>query len=226
MTLLKMAVAVALAAAAMPLQAKIVRIDLVGSIYYLSGAMGTVFVYGEPVTASLKYDTNSPGQSFSPGGVLDPTIRYYPNAPTSGVVQVGSYKVFLDAARIFVIDGQTAGAGKIDRFLYEDNTPSAAPAAGLSIDNIFFDWSDFTATALTDLTLPDRPAKFVRLGAPKMAIDWGNYLEASNRIAASFNSVTVSSVPEPATWTMMIGGFGFAGVALRRRVLRSSGVRV
>ena len=67
---LKMVVAVEMAVVALPLQAKIVRIDLVGSTYYLSGAMGTAFAYGEPVTASLKYDTNSPDQSFSPGGVL------------------------------------------------------------------------------------------------------------------------------------------------------------
>ncbi|WP_254602811.1 PEPxxWA-CTERM sorting domain-containing protein [Sphingomonas bacterium] len=36
----------------------------------------------------------------------------------------------------------------------------------------------------------------------------------------AFGSVTVSAepaVPEPATWAMMIGGFGLAGAALRRR---------
>jgi hypothetical protein len=27
----------------------------------------------------------------------------------------------------------------------------------------------------------------------------------------------VNAVPEPATWALMIGGFGMAGVALRRR---------
>ena len=31
----------------------------------------------------------------------------------------------------------------------------------------------------------------------------------------SFNSV--NGVPEPATWTLMLAGFGFAGVAMRRR---------
>jgi hypothetical protein len=32
------------------------------------------------------------------------------------------------------------------------------------------------------------------------------------------DNVSVAAVPEPATWTMMIGGFGLAGAALRRRV--------
>ena len=31
------------------------------------------------------------------------------------------------------------------------------------------------------------------------------------------DSITVAGVPEPATWALMIGGFGLAGAALRRR---------
>lgn len=31
-----------------------------------------------------------------------------------------------------------------------------------------------------------------------------------------------AAVPEPATWAMMLGGFGFAGLALRRRSLRTT----
>ena len=38
------------------------------------------------------------------------------------------------------------------------------------------------------------------------------------KIKATFTLVRgVSAVPEPATWAMMISGFGMAGVALRRR---------
>jgi choice-of-anchor C domain-containing protein len=32
-----------------------------------------------------------------------------------------------------------------------------------------------------------------------------------------FDNVSVAAVPEPATWALMIGGFGLAGAALRRR---------
>ena len=35
-------------------------------------------------------------------------------------------------------------------------------------------------------------------------------------------AVTLAAVPEPATWTMMIAGFGFIGAALRRRARRTS----
>ena len=36
--------------------------------------------------------------------------------------------------------------------------------------------------------------------------------------AASQVSITLDAVPEPATWAMMIGGFGLVGAAMRRRV--------
>lgn len=36
-----------------------------------------------------------------------------------------------------------------------------------------------------------------------------------------FTISTISAVPEPATWAMMIAGFGLAGAALRRRPVRA-----
>ena len=40
---------------------------------------------------------------------------------------------------------------------------------------------------------------------------------ASNGVAFEFDNIAVAGVPEPATWTLMIGGFGLAGATLRRR---------
>ena len=37
------------------------------------------------------------------------------------------------------------------------------------------------------------------------------------REVLDYVTLDVASVPEPATWAMMIGGFGLAGAALRRR---------
>lgn len=40
---------------------------------------------------------------------------------------------------------------------------------------------------------------------------------AGNRILSGAVARATAAVPEPATWLMMIGGFGLAGAALRRR---------
>ena len=45
----------------------------------------------------------------------------------------------------------------------------------------------------------------------------GNYIDDSTGFTASLTSQATGSVPEPASWLLMIGGFGLAGAALRRR---------
>ena len=40
---------------------------------------------------------------------------------------------------------------------------------------------------------------------------------AANQNAFEIDSMNVAAVPEPATWAMMIGGFGLIGLAMRRR---------
>jgi hypothetical protein len=45
----------------------------------------------------------------------------------------------------------------------------------------------------------------------------GYSLAFSNGIGNALPDESVGGVPEPASWALMIGGFGLAGVALRRR---------
>lgn len=56
---------------------------------------------------------------------------------------------------------------------------------------------------------------------------YSTFFFTSNRDTSDgyrLNSIT-AAVPEPATWAMMIGGFGLAGISLRRR-RRSSGLAI
>ncbi|QMW24460.1 PEP-CTERM sorting domain-containing protein [Sandaracinobacteroides saxicola] len=46
----------------------------------------------------------------------------------------------------------------------------------------------------------------------------GGY-ESDNHTVGFFNDITGSAVPEPATWAMMIIGFGLVGSAMRRQRL-------
>ena len=51
-------------------------------------------------------------------------------------------------------------------------------------------------------------------------LDWGN---TDTGLAFTTIIGTAVGVPEPATWTLLLGGLGLAGASLRRR--RSAGLR-
>lgn len=53
---------------------------------------------------------------------------------------------------------------------------------------------------------------------PNIAVGTNGYFGANALVGSQV--VTQSGVPEPATWAMMIGGFGLVGGALRRRSIR------
>ena len=58
--------------------------------------------------------------------------------------------------------------------------------------------------------------RYVRLAATDCPQAPGNYTACAIGEVA-FRSARGGGVPEPATWAMMIGGFGMAGAAMRRR---------
>ena len=49
------------------------------------------------------------------------------------------------------------------------------------------------------------------------SLDGGNISAVLDTVTLDVTSGAGTAVPEPATWTMMIAGFGLVGGALRRR---------
>jgi hypothetical protein len=198
--------------AATPVKAKVITIKLEGYLYQVSGAASGSFFLGQTVYAFLQYDAAVTGVIFYPN---NPTIRYYASPSASGLVKVGSYSARLSGARMFVTDNEIPF--NIDRLTLEDLDPEANTIGGREINNLFFNWQDNSATALSSLDLPDDAATFALLGNPRMAIDWGSPLDGSNRVTAIFTEMSIATVPEPGTWSMLIAGFGLMGIGQRAK---------
>ena len=63
-----------------------------------------------------------------------------------------------------------------------------------------------------------KPANAVLLAAGTYTIDVSGTLNSSNgAYSGSFNVANAPAVPEPATWAMMLLGFGAVGMVIRRR---------
>jgi hypothetical protein len=135
-------------------------------------------------------------------------------------VQTGSKLVIFDFAGY--VDGSitTAGApgvtASIENF---SGLPSIGFTDDPSIPNLVFTYdgptldvggaqfSGFGAESIfSAVTLDGFSAITVKVGG-----------EAQGTLIASQGGVGVPAIPEPATWAMMIGGFGLVGGALRRR---------
>ena len=134
------------------------------------------------------------------------------------------------------------GSGAQDPFSNPAGTPYLSVLAGGSatitfdklMKSISFDWGSIDTYNTLTITLADG-FQHVIIGNPgggdqSSALTNGRYYavwDGSNAIksvtfASSANSFEVdalsgSAVPEPATWAMMITGFGLAGAAIRRR---------
>jgi hypothetical protein len=204
--------AIVLGSTATPATARIVTIRMTGSVYYLTQSMASDFSLGQSATALLRYDTDSPALPWSSD------IAYYPNAPTGGFFRVGDYTVtFNSSLRMFVTNQEQSQSGPIDRVIFDNFYPQATPVAGRSVDVASINFQDWTATALNNLALPTSANDYLGFQSVTGSIDWTPYINADNRVSVMFDTISVSAAPEPATWALMIGGFGMVGGAMRRR---------
>ena len=96
---------------------------------------------------------------------------------------------------------------------------SATPCAGFQF-NLVDPFNNFAGYSLIDFK-DDTSGTFYYFKTADFAAN-GTYSNAE--IGFNLATLTVSgaanAVPEPAAWGMLIGGFGFAGAAMRRRRLR------
>lgn len=190
-------------------QASVTQIDLTGNLYQVSNSLVPVFSVGDSVTARIFLDQNAVGSTFYSDTYV------FPNAIVGGFITVNGYTATLSgSARAFVSDNEFSGA--MDRFLIDDYAANAGDVNGMTFHDLFFNWQDNSATASQGFSLPRTQAEVSAYGLPKGGIDWLTS-DGQNRITFAASQITVSSVPEPSTWAMMVLGFGAIGFAIRRR---------
>jgi hypothetical protein len=109
----------------------------------------------------------------------------------------------------------------------------SSPVSNISFtfDNFGYNFSSFAATYGAGHALLGSTG----LGDPGCAYGCSRSVAGSGVTDLQFNngegtsrswefgvsSISFTSVPEPSTWAMLFGGFGFIGYVLRRRVLRA-----
>lgn len=218
--------------------------DLIG-VDYVNGqltehlAAGTIFgpagsLAGQAVSFSFLYDTNAATLPVASGGVFDDqggewALTLDPIVTVGGVARhmilppSGQAVFFGAAANLGLVDGPADGVtGNFSSFtwvssLVEDITSSAfsfsavLPASFLSTDTLLpgavaaphHGYASSAASGTGSFTFTHQA--FVFTGASKTA-------------TATFgiDHVTFAAVPEPATWAMMLIGFGAIGAVSRR----------
>ena len=160
------------------------------------------------------------------------------SAPASALLtgnSVGIQYIFPDITTVYQdlgsnlvgTDGPTAFPGYFD-FSFTDATATASAFqfGGSWTSTSFngyrlYDFNN-TIAAFTSVTI-NPASNMVGLDASRITFDANNIYVNWNGLAfAPATIVTLdinggSAVPEPASWAMMIGGFGLVGAAMRRR---------
>jgi len=161
-------------------------------------AAASIFAVG-PVSAQNVGDTVNATLAFGPNGAFGG--QYW--APDS-ITAPGSFN-YADGANV---DSAVFGDHTLtinDNVLWNANgwemtfTDATPPFTGLSLVS-----STFT------------PGLTYSFSGGTLKIDWEGTSDAAGPLAAVF-AVSTGSVPEPASWALMLGGFGLVGGAMRSR---------
>lgn len=103
----------------------------------------------------------------------------------------------------------------------------STPVRDLSVDVFGVNYSDDIVTFVLNFangTSATRDFTNLLLGSTANTLNLGSTLPIANFVltsddsnGVSIDNATFAAVPEPASWAMMIAGFGMAGFAMRRR---------
>ncbi len=152
----------------------------------------------------------------------------------SGVDYIGTYWTPNEGARSIDLSALGAGslaqtfdtvAGKSYRVsFYLAGNPAGAPliktarvsASGNAASDYSFDETGFS---LSNMGWALKSYDFVAGAGTSTTLTFASLNDTP--YGPALDNVSISAVPEPASWALMIAGFGFAGASLRRRTRAS-----
>lgn len=212
--LVKLIAATSLLISAVTVHATEITFDFAGYVYLVDNSIAGTIPLGSAITGSYTFESNTVGQSFAPGGVLDPSITYYPGALTAFNATIGEYSLGLGGQnRIFVINNSADG---LDRYLVELLQPSGPNINGLPIHDFFLGFDDRSASILSNGMLPLSAALVQSFPSHAGALDFVDGIAPANRATFSITSIT-QHVPEPSSIALMaLGMIGLTGLLARR----------
>lgn len=197
--------------------------DAAADVLFTSGpTVGTVNAVpmSAPITQSQKFTTVQAGavKAIAFGAWLNPSndLISLDWAIMSNAQSLGGQVLYAGSADDFekiAFTGPGAGLGRFDVFTFTFETPDLLLAAGdywlrlvakgATSSLISWDWTGLNEPGVGELAVGDSPPTLEN-GRNTFTI-YGEFQGAPG------------AVPEPATWAMMIVGFGLAGRVLRRR---------
>ena len=142
------------------------------------------------------------GNPAPTGGNVFVELDSSQNSSMSRVIEAGTYQLsFLYSPR----PGVDANSNGISVFLNDVLLDPPGTVTGTGGNQT--SWSTITSGFFT-VEAPTT-LKFAAVGT-------------SNSLGGYVDNITLNAVPEPATWAMMIAGFGLVGGAMRRRTVRTA----
>jgi hypothetical protein len=221
--------AILAALGAMPaLGATTVTVQSTDDLYAAGQPVGTLCCNGDktpansPILAPITLNAGSyltfattGGASHAPAQPVSSTADgdtsfTYNLTPSFGTGISGPTNVHLNGlAGVFLTDAMPSGAAPAQ--LSGTSFATISPGIG----QIFFIGDGLTGTGSGDIQ-----QFFIPTGATRLflgIIDDGGYYDNHGAIIATISSSATAAVPEPASWALMLGGFGMVGGAVRSR---------
>ena len=202
------------AAQAAPLLSNAVAIGAVGAIASSN--------FGAPYTISRTIDQSDLSGTYVSGVTSAAVVGGFTNLNTArgwhGAANVLNGTIVYDLGGLYTLDRV---------YLFWMNAGSANNIAGITVDvSSSASFAQFSTVGnLTAPTGPKNEVDFTSLATGQyVRLNWsalqGNYPGLNEFIAGG----VTAAVPEPATWALMIAGFGMVSFSLRRRAKVSTPV--